>query len=659
MTSPYTAAFLDAFMAAQGSVSATVTAAVWWRPLRSRTGTALLVMAIWLATLAIALGVFLSGLEISDRPDFGILCLRGSAILALIALAFTASVPVIAAAGVGATALVGLGIYLEESLPELISLHVVVFAILAAIAVRREHSVRFPSRRDPVQGRAASGWLVDVLLGTAAVALAVLACIVFTHRHTNSADEWGYTFQAAVFAKLRAFAQAPRCSSALETFFVFEWSGKLFSQYTPGWPYFMVPFVMAGVAWLAGPVSFGLLVVAIARLTRRAVRMAGRTEKEQLVASAFAGVCTILGFSFLINGASRYSHVFVAALYAGSVEALLALSSAKEEQDPAQKSAVEWKCGLTLGALAAWMLATRPLDGGALGIGLFVYYLYALIRRRFGWRGLVAPLITFGALGGLTLVILRLQLGAWFQTGYSLNAAIHPWNKVDAFSLPAANQWKWGIPLATGSYCWWPCAPALGFMGLVLLGRGARALKVILALSFLPFFVAYALTETGRGFDLGYGPRYMLPAVVPMAVGGGSLLAGMYMTARSRRWTSALRAGGPFALALAALVTGILRIAPDLYPYTFDDVVVKHNPFQEALQAAHLRNAVVLGGPGLNNTDQLDLTENMPLDLYPNPGVVIALDRGPDSVQCMRHLYPNRIFYRATPTRPVRFVPMK
>ena len=259
-------------------------------------------------------------------------------------------------------------------------------------------------------------------------------------------------------------------------------------------------------------------------------------------------------------------------------------------------------------------------------------------------------------LGGLTLVILRLQLGRWFQTGYSLAETFYPWAKV-AWSLPKPNEYKWGFPLAAGSYCWWPCSPAVGLAGLAALKGRARRLAFVFFLSAVSLVLLCTLTEFGRGFDFGYGPRYELPLLVPMAVGTGVVLADLWTRARAHAvGTSALALGGPAALALAAVVVGVVRIAPYLYPFTYADVHT-HNRLKDAIDAStDLHNAVVFGGVGLNTTDPLDLTENLPLDLYPNQDVLIAIDRGPEETRCVQEKYRGRKFYRAIPSEPVRIV---
>jgi hypothetical protein len=104
------------------------------------------------------------------------------------------------------------------------------------------------------------------------------------------------------------------------------------------------------------------------------------------------------------------------------------------------------------------------------------------------------------------------------------------------------------------------------------------------------------------------------------------------------------------------MAIGIVRVAPLVYLPTYSDVQA-HNRLHEALARADLHNAVVFAGSGLNNTDPMDLTENLPLDLYPNQDVLVALERGPEVVRCVKDLYPRRRFYRAVPAPTVQIVP--
>jgi hypothetical protein len=610
-------------MAAQTSVGLVLGSLLWLRRLKPWLAEVLLGAAIALAVVAPVSAEFLTGIGIPVGLEHPKHLLKLAAALATVGAVLSRRRLLAVVAALGAAALWPITDYLRGSDRELAAAHLALFG--------------------------PRGWRDDVGAFAIGTGAGVLVCLVVLHGWTNSADEWANTYQAALFARLRAYGSIPRCAEAFRSFWVFQYMGRSFAQYTPGWPYFMAPFVLFGVPWLAGPASLGLLAAGVARLGRRAAQgfpagTAPPSAVEVRAAGRFAALAIVLGSTMLVNGGSRFPHVFTAALYAWSVEALLTIAT------PGLGPRQRWGWGAALGASTSLLLATRPGDGAMLGIGLFAYFVYALARRRIGWRALVGGAIAFGILGGLTLVILRLQLGEWFTTGYSLNPVFYPWNKI-GWSLPKPNEYKWGFPLATGSYCWWPCSPAVGLAGLALLRGRAQRMGFVFLLSFVPFEVFYTLLEPGRGFDLGYGPRYFLPLVVPMAVGTGVVLGRLWSAARAPDADV-----GPAAVALMAVILGVVRIAPLVYPHTYADVQV-HNRLHEAVARLRPHNAVVFGGPGLNNTDPMDLTENLPLELYPNQDVLFAIDRGPDAVRCVREQYPGRSFYRALPGNPVRVVP--
>jgi hypothetical protein len=341
--------------------------------------------------------------------------------------------------------------------------------------------------------------------------------------------------------------------------------------------------------------------------------------------------------------------VFVAAMFAWSVEALCTVATAGLPQR------AQWQWGAALGIGASFMLAARPLDGGALGLGLFLYFVYAAKSGRIGRRAVAGASSTFAVIGAVTLVILRLQLGKWFATGYSLTSVVYPW-AVFGWSVPHADEFKWGIPIAAGAYCWWPCSPAVGLAGIAALCGRASRLAFIFLVSCSALMVAYTLSEFGRKLDSGYGPRYQLPCIVPMAVGTGVVLARLWSAARAHApGIDRLRSVAPASLALMAVLLGVLRIAPMVYPYTYAEVL-RHNWLRVALGRLDLHNAIVFGGKG-DITDPLDLTENMPLDLYAPADVLFAIDRGPEAARCVREDYPGRSFYRAVFGHPVQIVP--
>jgi hypothetical protein len=491
----------------------------------------------------------------------------------------------------------------------------------------------------------------DLTLAAVAVALAAIVATVDLKRECDSADEWAYTFQAAVYAKLHAYAVKPPCSEAFRAFWVFEKDGRLFSQYLPGWPLFMAPFFAAGVFWLAGPCALGVLVVGAARLARRAAAAsvdarAPHAERQVRLAGLLAGAVLVLSDTVLINAGSRFPHVWFCAMFVWAVEAICMVTTPLSP-----RRQVPW--GVVLGCSLAWLLATRHIDGCLVGFGMFLYVVYALLRRRLPLRAALATVVPFALFGGMTLLILRLQLGKWFATGYSLTEIIHPWNKT-ALSLPKPNEWRWSFPIDAGAYCWWPMAPAIGLAGGLALGRTReRRLAFMLGLGTMMNAGLYALLESCRGWDFGYGPRYHLVVIVPMAVGAAVVFAPMFNAALSQvaRHTT-LEDGGPAALAVAAVVLGVIRIAPLIYPANTDDIRARNVVF-DAIRNDHVSNAVVWVAKGQTVSDPLDLPQNLPLDLYGPPSVLVVRDPSePQSRsemrQCMKETFPGRTWYHAT-----------
>ncbi len=671
MNSPYTSQPGDALMAAQTSVGLVLGALVWARRVRPWPSAALFLGAIALAVALPVEGDFLRGLGATLGPDHVKHVLKIATAMATVGAVATRQRSIAIVAILGEIALWPITNYITECDSELAAAHLAFFGLLVGL-YREQTAAPVEPARDAPRGAPSEATPLealgrdDVIAFAVGTVMACLVCWLVLHGETNSGDEWANTFQAALFAKLHAYGSVPHCSEALRSFWVFQYMGRSFAQYTPGWPLFMAPFVGLHLPWLAGPAALGLLGAGAARLGRRAAAgfrpgSLAPTPAHVRAAGWFSLMAVVLSSTLLINGASRYPHVFVAATFAWALEAICAITapvaSALSTRD--QRA---W--GAILGASAALLLATRPSDGGTLGLGLFVYFVYALVRRRVGLQALGMATAVGGFIGVLTLVILRLQLGRWFTTGYSLTEGFYPWAKV-AWSLPKPNEYRWGLPIATGSYCWWPCSPAVGLAGLAMLQGRARRLSFVFFCGTILLLTFYTLIEFGRGFDLGYGPRYVLPTIVPMAVGTGVVLAKLWTRAIAATSASrgalatdggnALSAAGPAVLALAAVALGVVRIAPMVYPFTYADVHA-HNRLNEAIKLTQPHNAVVMAGLGFNTTDPMDLTENLPLDLYPQQDVIIAIDRGGDERSCVERLYKGRAFYSAIPTEPVRIV---
>jgi hypothetical protein len=418
-------------------------------------------------------------------------------------------------------------------------------------------------------------------------------------------DEWAYTFQADLFAHLRAYAPSLPCASPYDNNWLFTHEGRTFSQFTPGWPLFMAPFVRLGMAWLASPVCLGLLMVGVARVARRVA------ADQPGWAGAVAAFSAAGGASALLNAGSRYSHVFVAAMFAWAVEAACALLEAPGSR----------RASLTLGACAAWMIAARPADGALLASGI------ALVLARERPRATLA-LITFALGCGLALLILRVQLGVWFQTGYALTDSLRPWATF-GLSLPARDAWSYALPLGVGAFCWWPCSPALGVAGLVSLRRTPAAWMLSIgALALLGFYV---FVDFARMDYWAYGPRYQLPLVVPLSVGGAVWL--------TRTLRGALAHSGVTVSLGATILIGM-----QLYPALQREAQAR-TALWRALRRDGLHHAVVWVGEGDLASHATALTQNFASDLEPD---VIVLVRGDHATEaCARTRYPDRAFYRA------------
>jgi hypothetical protein len=634
---PYTSYPLDAFMAAQASAGATVFAVGWSR----RPGAAACVafaVAVACAVLAPVEAGFFASLGLAPGPERLSNVLRGAMLLGALA-SLLAGRPWTAVAGlVLEVGLSRLRAIVTESDWELSALHLIALGALAGTWGRANEL----ARRSATGPRRALG--VDLATFAVATSLAALVAHFVLLRSTDSSDEWAYTFQSHVFAKGRAYATMPPCAPALESFWVFSREGRLFSQYPPGWPLFAAPFAVLRIFWLAGPFTHGLLAVGVARLARRATADDADPERPSwhaVRAGLVAAACVTTGSTMLINGGSRFAHTFVCACFAWAVEGLCAAASRGASRRCA------W--GAVSGTAAAFMLASRVADGGLLGIGLTIYFFWALARRRLHWKAALVLFASFAVWVLVALVLLRLQLGRWFETGYSLTRELRGDWAVFKLSAPRPNELRWGVPLATGSYCWWPSAPAVGVAGMVLLARtAARRIAFLLSVGSVALLAFYSFVEFGRGWDFGYGPRYTLPVVVLMAVGAGAALGPAWTAAASRHGAaSAWSRGGPLAVALLAAVIGVVRIAPLVYPANYEDVRLR-NLLSITAQEHGLHHAIVLASPGTTIGDPLDLAKNLPVDLYPEQDVIYASDRMPDAETCLRHAFPDRAFYRAS-----------
>jgi hypothetical protein len=638
---PYTDHYADAVAIAGQVVGVALTAVLWSRSFQTRAATAAFSGAIAIAAL---LPPFIPDLP-AALPDLTVLpILQFSATLATLAIFFGQRAHWFKALAVlGQAGLWALSLYVRESDYELAFLHLFWYGLLLGVHLWWAAPPARVLDGEPPERQ--SFFVQEVVVFVLTVGLSFLITNLVFERLVYNGDEIANTYQAHVYGHLRPYGPTPPCASSFENYWVFRHEGRTFSQYTPGWPLFMAVFARLGVISLAGPVMAGIAALGIGRLSRRLAAGLGSTpelsRRTMAIASVLGPFCALLGPSMLLNGASRFSHTMVCACFAWAIESLCVLSDANNSR------ARTWFSGIALGSAAALMLATRPTDGATLGVGIFAYFVWVAFRRRIGVRGWAGTALGFAAFGGLTLVILRLQLGAWFQTAYVLAPSIH-WEAKFILSLPQPNELKFGVPLATGSYSWWPAAPALGIAGLIraLAGRERRvAFMLLVGGSALLGF--YYFVQFGRGTDDGLGPRYHLPLVVAMAAGGAALLAPLFAQLSLRKmvapraWLWSLLSSLSLA---AAIIYGVASIAPLYYPVAYREYHYSTAPFRGARNIG-LKNAIVWIIEGQTTETESNMAQNSPMD--PNPDVLFLIRHSKADEVCARKHYPGRTWYRA------------
>jgi hypothetical protein len=639
---PYTDNYPEVVAVAASSVAATLVAVQWARPL-PRLASNVLFSAGVVATALFAWQPHLAALFAPDTLPRPAVWLEFAVTLTTLALLSGKPRALGVFAVVGQCALLWVSSWVKTSDHELMCAYLAWYGTLLGT-----YALRFLPRTSSERPARLSYPMQDAVIFLFSVLLATFVTARVFQFVVYNGDEVANTFQSNVYAHLRAYAPVPPCPSMFENYWVFQYEKRAFSQYTPGWPLFMAPFERLNVVWLAGPVMGGIVAVGIARLARRlSLGLAGTYEQSErivAVAGPLGAVLSMLGPSLLLNAGSRFSHTMVAACFAWSVE------SAAEVASPRLSHRRSLFFGLVLGSATALGLAARPADGGFLGVGVFVYFVQALLRRRVAWRAFLGTCAGFAFFGGLTAVILRLQLGTWFATGYSLTERFRPGFPI-SFAFAAPGELKYGIPIATGSYCWWPVAPALALVGLVrALGGRGRGVAVMLSVSSACLLTFYCFVAFGRGYDDGLGPRYVMPIVVAQGAGTGACLAPLV-----RRFIDALRSPerlrlrlfrstAPALVALASAVYGVVEIAPRTYPVAYREHHESTAPLR-GVRKAHLKNALVLIYPEDAIQGYWNLNQNRPMD--PNPDVLLLSRLWFGDDLCAKAHFPGRSWYRA------------
>ncbi len=334
-------------------------------------------------------------------------------------------------------------------------------------------------------------------------------------------DEIAQLIQARIFADGQLYRDVAQYPEFFSLQHIVEADGKWFSQFPPGWPLMMTPFVLLGVGWLSGPVWTSLSVLVFWGIARHVTATA---------AQALAAVLLFMAAPFVVfMGSSHMNHVGALFWFLCAIYALIRLQQAAATN-------VRWSLllGLSLGALAT----VRPLDAAAAALPAGIWILWRAVHNRARWSDVVssgaALLLPMAALGWYNTI----TAGTPFTFAYTLQ-----WGSSHGLGFHAA-PWGSAHTVARGvelinlyflrlqSYLFESPVPSLVFpAGALILTRHLRAIDRYL-LAFLSLLLAAYFSYWHDGFYLG--PRFVY-LLVPGFVLWSVMLPGAVATVMSRR----------------------------------------------------------------------------------------------------------------------------
>lgn len=253
-------------------------------------------------------------------------------------------------------------------------------------------------------------------------------------------DEFGYIFQAKLFLAGKLYAPSPCLREAFDFPHMIN-NGKWYSQYPPGFPVLLAPFVFLNIPWLLNPLlaAFSVMVIYFLGLEL--------SEKRTAILSAL--LCS-LSLWFLVNSATFMSHT--ANLLFFSIFLLFVIRSIKS---PTFSSGI--LAGLSLGL--AFLI--RPYETAWASLPVLIYYLYEFLKSpREHLKNGLAMFLSAGFLSFLFLAYNFLTNGHPLVTGYEVRYGP-----------------EHGLGFGKKGYTTTPHTP---FRGLLLLGENFRAINAYL-----------------------------------------------------------------------------------------------------------------------------------------------------------------------------------
>jgi len=251
----------------------------------------------------------------------------------------------------------------------------VIAVAIAAVAWRFARA----SADRPLQRRLLSPAVVAGVLIACAILAAMIARFAF-HAFPNSADEYGFLFQARTFLHLRLWNAPPPDPVLFAQNYLIARDGRWISQYLPGWPAILALFQAVGLPpWWAAPVCGSALLFVLWQALRLECR-----SPALVVALLLTYAATDF---FLLNAATYFSHCASALMVMGGIVCMLRAG---------RSEAWWWPAGA--GACVGLALLCRVDSGLLVAIAALAAWIEQGWRRRtllLGIAGAAPPVLAF------------------------------------------------------------------------------------------------------------------------------------------------------------------------------------------------------------------------------------------------------------------------
>jgi hypothetical protein len=346
------------------------------------------------------------------------------------------------------------------------------------------------------------------LLSWRGVAVVIVACAVLAAAilyfafalFPNSADEYGFLFQADTFRHFRLWDAPPPDPVLFDQNLVIARDGIWISQYLPVWPAVLALFeFMRLPPWLAAPACGALLLMMLWRCLRLECRSPALTVALLLVYASS-------GF-FLLNSATYFSHCASSLIVVGSILCML-----RAEHDGS------WRWPVATGVCFGLALLCRIDSAAMVGIAALAAWLEQ------GRRGRTLAL---GVIGAAPLILALLAYD-WLVTGDplelptawagQLSFGAHGLQGIETgpahLRMLIQTSWRLGELADTASLV----VPALYVAALAMRIRSRR----LRFYDLVPpaCFVLFLIYPDSGGFQMG--PRYWFDGFVAMHITLGS-----------------------------------------------------------------------------------------------------------------------------------------